>query len=98
MAQEALEKTQQSRLLVGDGAKSCLQQDVRLLQRKVMTAGMREGEKNSGQHPVWEKIAPLPVPASLRLEPAKRVTGSSQPTTGQGLTPHMPVSLLAFAI
>ena len=96
MAQEPLEKTQQSCPLVGEGAKSCLQQDVRLLQRKVMTAGMREGEKNSGQYPVWEKIAPLPAPASLHLEPAKRVTASSQPTVWQRLTPHTLVSLGDF--
>lgn len=61
-----------------------------------MTAGMREGGKNSGQHPVWEKIAPPPAPASLLLEPAKRVTGPSQPTAWQGLTPHVPLSLSNF--
>lgn len=61
-----------------------------------MTAGMREGEKNSGQHPVWEKIPPLPGPASLHLEPAKRVTGSSQPAAWQGLTPPTPVLLSNF--
>lgn len=61
-----------------------------------MTAGMREGEKNSGQHPMWEKIPPLPGPASLHLEPAKRVTGSSQPAVWQGLTPPTPVPLSNF--
>lgn len=96
MAQEPLEKTQQSCLLVGEGAKSCLQQDVHLLQRKVMTSGMREGEKNSGQHPVWEKITPLPAPASLHSHPAKWVTGSSQPTVWRRLAPHSPVSLGNF--
>lgn len=57
-----------------------------------MTAEMREGEKNSGQHPVWEKVAPLPVTASSHSEPAKRVTGSRQPTPWEGLTAHTPVS------
>lgn len=95
MAQELLEKTQQSCLLVGEGAKSCLQ-DVRLLQRKVMTAGTREGEKNSGQHPVWEKISCLPAPASLYSEPAKQVMGCGQPTAWQGLTSHVPMSLSNF--
>lgn len=96
MAQEPLEKTQQSCLLVGEGAKSSLQQDVHLLQRKVMTAGMREGEKNSGQHPVWGKIPPLPAPASLHPEPAKWVTGSSQPAMWGGLTPHSPVGAISI--
>jgi len=78
VAQKLLEKTQQSCLLVGEGAKSFLQQDVPLLQRKVVTVRMREGEKNSGQDPVWEKLTPLPASASLYSEPAKRVTGCSQ--------------------
>ena len=86
MARELLEQTQKSCLLMGEGEKSYLQLDVHLLQRKVMTAGMKEGKKNSGQYLVWEKIALLPAPASFLSEPAKQVTGSSC------LTPHTAIS------
>lgn len=52
--------------------------------------------KNSGQHPVWEKISCLPAPASLYSEPAKQVTGCGQPAAWQGLTSHVPMSLSNF--
>lgn len=86
MARELLEQTQQSRLLKGEREKSYLQLDDHLLQRKVMTAGMKEGEKNSGQHLVWEMIALLPAPAGFLSEPAKQVTGS------RCLTPYTAIS------
>lgn len=48
----------------GGGGKILLTTRCSFLQRKVMTAGTREGEKNAGQSPVWEKVAPcLPEPA-----------------------------------
>lgn len=86
MAQELLEQTQQSLLLMGEREKSYLQLDDHLLQRKVMTAGMKEGEKNSGQHLVWETIVLLPAPADFLSEPAKQVTGS------RCLTPYAAIS------
>lgn len=55
-----------------------------------MTAGMREGEKNAGQDPVWEKVAPLPATASQTGH------GSNQPTLWEGLTALTPLSLGNF--
>lgn len=52
-----------------------------------MTAGMREGEKNAGQHPVWEKVAPLPATASLPLEPPNRALLQPAHTAGRAHSP-----------
>lgn len=84
--QEPLEKTQQSCLLVGEGGEILLTTRCSFLHRKVMTAEMREGEKNAGQHRVWDEVSPLPATASSHSGPSKRVTGSSQPPLWGGLS------------
>lgn len=67
-------------LSAGGGGKILLTTRCSFLQRKVMTAGMTEGQKNAVQHPVWEKVAPLPATAQLTLGAIKWVTGPRQPT------------------
>lgn len=96
MAQEPLEKTQQSCLLVGEGGeKILLKTRCSYLQRKVMIAGMRKGEKNAGQHPVWEKVAPLPATANSCSEPPYESLPTTNLHCGKG---SQPTHLCVWAI
>lgn len=96
VAQEPLEKTQQSCLLVGEGGKKfLLTTRCSYLQRKVMIAGMRKGEKNAGQHPVWEKVAPLPTTAKSCSEPPYKSLPTTNLHCGKG---SQPTHLCVWAI
>lgn len=92
VAQDPLEKTQQSCLLMGEGGKSCLQQDVPFCRGRWWQLGWGKEKKMQDSTLCGKRSLPcLPQPAC----PWSHQTGhcSSQPTLQEGLTAHSPLPL-----
>lgn len=92
VAQDALEKTQQSCVLVGEGGKSCLQQDVPFCRGRWWQLGWGKEKKMQGSTLCGKRsLSCLPQPARPRSHPTGHC--SSQPTLQEGLTAHSPLPL-----